>query len=146
MSSPEVHTRFDDTGLCVSFVVENRLCIADAMFMPLTTLVESDMRGLTVLKDEPNLMWFCRLSVPPSLRTRGLGTLLLDAVISALHKHNLTLVCIPSPSNPKFDADALTQFYCRHGFEVVIPPPSQVLVYYGAHHNANLATPTTISV
>lgn len=135
MSKPEVNVRFDDTGLCVSFVVENRLCIAEAMFMPLTILLRSDMQGLESLKDEPNLMWFCRLSVPPSLRTRGLGTVLLNAVTDALCKHRLTLVCIPSPSNPNFDAGALTQFYCRHGFEIVIPPPSQVLVYYGARRN-----------
>lgn len=112
-------------------------CIADL----------SDMRGNSMLPPNPanqiydKCWWVHRINVPRDVRRRGLGTQLLQMILTDADSEGITLYLEVATSGDMTN-DQLCQWYAKHGF-YQHPDADWPMVWYRppAVHNSNRKAP-----
>lgn len=75
----------------------------------------------TPLGNIKDIYYFNRIFVPEGLRGYGIGTLLLDELLSQILLRNVALACDINPYGDMSEAE-LFDWYVRHGFGVYYDP------------------------
>lgn len=122
LNQAAVRLNESDQSVSLSVIDGHRIAIAEASFIPLSLAEEFLEDANDELSSElsdalsscAGVLFFNRLNVPSQLRGRGLGSLLLDSMLSFCSERNLLILNSPNAYGD-MSQDELVDFYERHG-------------------------------
>lgn len=119
VSSPE--------SICVYFKESNALASAEVVFMSEGDYGFGDL--FKIYTSKPRVL-FNRIFVPKNLRGRGIGSVILDTLLTQARSRGITVFCTISPYGDMTYAE-LKSWYLRKGFTVltVLEEFGDLLVY-----------------